>query len=177
MSMETRPDSPEELRASQEAGYEKRDVNVPALLKFGFWMAMLLVVTFLGMRWTFNSFGKLQPLGAPASPFTHERELPPSPRIQATPHLDLQNYCQEQEQQVNSYAWVDQRLGVVRIPVARAMDLVLQRGLPARSGAATAGPANVTPDPATVAGGADLQGPCGYLAPPAASGPGEAAEK
>ena len=53
MSMEIKPDSPEELRASQEAGYEKRDVNVPALLKFGFWMALLLFVTFLGMRWTF----------------------------------------------------------------------------------------------------------------------------
>jgi hypothetical protein len=177
MSMEIRPDNPEDLRASQEAGYEKRDVNVAALLKFGFWMAILLIVTFLGMRWTFNYFSRTQTLGAPTSPFARARELPPNPRIQVTPHLDLQMYCQGQEEEVNTYAWVDQRLGVVRIPVDRAMDLVLQRGLPSRSGAAPAGSNNVTPDPAAVAGGADLQGPCGYLAPSTSSESSASAEK
>src|ERR1700683_1556598 len=105
MSMETRPDNPEDLRVSEEAGYEKRDVNVSGLLKFGFWMAMLLLVTFLGMRWTFNYFSRTQTLGAPASPFARERELPPNPRLQVTPHFDLQTYCQAQEAEVNTYAW------------------------------------------------------------------------
>jgi len=174
MSMETKRHEPD--HPDVQAGYEKRDVNVPALLKFGFWMALLLFVTFLGMRWTFNYFNRTQTLGAPASPFARERELPPNPRLQVTPHLDLQMYCQGQEEEVNTYAWVDQRLGVVRIPVDRAMDLVLQRGLPVRAGAAPAGSPDLTPEPPTVPGGADLQGPCGYLAP-SASEPGEAGEK
>jgi hypothetical protein len=169
MSMETEHRPPQGAHGSPESGYERRDVNVPALLKFGFWMAMLLVVTFLGMRWTFNYFGRTQPLGAPSSPFANTRELPPSPRLQVTPHLDLQTYCQGQEAQVNSYGWVDQRLGVVRIPVDRAMGLVLEHGLPARSSAAPAGTTYATPKPAPAAGGADLQGPCGYLAPPVQS--------
>jgi hypothetical protein len=32
---------------------------------------------------------------------------------------------------LNSYGWVDQKAGIVRIPIERAMDIVAQRGLPA----------------------------------------------
>ena len=50
------------------------------------------------------------------------------------PHLELKDYCALQQQEVNSYGWVNKQSGVVRIPVDRAMDLVLQRGLPDASG-------------------------------------------
>ena len=33
---------------------------------------------------------------------------------------------------LTSYGWVDRQKGIVRIPIDRAIDLVLQRGLPAR---------------------------------------------
>ncbi len=31
-----------------------------------------------------------------------------------------------------SYGWVDEKAGTVRIPIERAMDLIVQRGLPVR---------------------------------------------
>jgi hypothetical protein len=34
---------------------------------------------------------------------------------------------------LNSYGWVDEEAGVVRIPIDRAMELTLERGLPTRS--------------------------------------------
>lgn len=170
MSMETEHRNPHDAHGSAGPGYEQRDVNVPGLLKFGFWMAVVLVITFFGMRWTFDYFSRTQSVGALPAPFAAERQLPPNPRLQVTPHLDLQMYCQGQEQRVNTYGWIDQRLGVVRIPVDRAMDLVLQHGLPARPAQAPAGTTYATPEPATVPGGADLQGPCGYLGAPAPTG-------
>jgi hypothetical protein len=33
---------------------------------------------------------------------------------------------------LKSYAWVDKDKGIVRIPIQRAIDLLAQRGLPAR---------------------------------------------
>jgi uncharacterized iron-regulated membrane protein len=165
MSMETKHPHPHDADVDVSAGYEKRDVNVSALLQFGFWMAVVLFITFVGMRWTFNYFAKTQPLGPPAAPFVNQRVLPPNPRLQVTPHADLEQYCAGQQAKVNTYSWVDRRLGVVRVPVDRAMDLALERGLPSRSGGGSPNPAIVTPPPAVVAGGADLQGPCGYLAP------------
>jgi hypothetical protein len=36
------------------------------------------------------------------------------------------------------YGWVDKNAGVAHVPIQRAMDLVLQQGLPARAAAGTA---------------------------------------
>ncbi len=40
-----------------------------------------------------------------------------------------------QEKVLSSYGWVDQKAGIARIPIARAIDIVAAQGLPARSGA------------------------------------------
>lgn len=145
-------------------GFEQRDANIKGLLQFAFWMAIVLAITLFVMRWAFDYFAKIEPLGAPASPLvsTAQRELPANPRLQAHPHGDLENYCSAQEQQVSTYGWVDQQSGVVRIPIDRAMDLTLQRGLPARaaSEAPPGMPSVAIPVPLS---GTDLEGQCGYL--------------
>jgi hypothetical protein len=159
------------------AGYEKRDANIPDLLKFGFWMAVVIFATLVSMRFTFNYMQRAETERVPAVPFERPRELPPSPRIQAAPRQELTDYCQVQERELNTYGWVDQRLRVVHIPIDQAMDLVLKNGLPIRANRPT-GAAAVSVPPPTVAGGDDLQGPCAYLAPQSSAGPSEgAAEK
>jgi hypothetical protein len=174
MSMETKhphtPDGPVE----PGTGYERRDVSISALLQFAFWLAVLLAVTLVGMKWTFNYFQRTEPLGPPASPLvkSEARVLPPSPRLQVQPRLEFQEYCAAQQAKVNTYGWVDRQSGVVRIPVDRAMDLVLARGLPARPlSEAPAAPASVAPLVSSVLGGADVQGPCAYSASPASGEP------
>jgi hypothetical protein len=161
-------------------GYETRDAYIPGLLQFAFWMALVLAVTLIGMKFTFNYFKETEPLGPTASPMVKEtdRMLPPSPRLQVQPHLELEEYCEGQEQEVNSYGWVNQQSGVVRIPVDTAMDLILARGLPAR--AASDVPAT-EPSPGiaapTVPVGEDVQGQCGYLTEPVLNMPaGESGE-
>ena len=164
-----KPDSP----ADRGAGYERADAHVHSLLQFAFWMVIVMAVVMVGMKWTFDYYGRALPLGAPASPLVAGRELPPSPRLQVQPRLDLKDYCAAQQQEVNSYAWVDRSSGVVRVPVDRAMDMLLARGLAARpaSEAPDGTAAAVAATPA-VAGGMDLQGPCGYLTENTASGTG-----
>jgi hypothetical protein len=36
----------------------------------------------------------------------------------------------KQEDELNSYGWVDQSAGVAHIPIDRAMDLIVEHGLP-----------------------------------------------
>jgi len=146
------------------AGYEQRDVNVRALLQFGFWMAVFIALTLVAMRWTFAYLDRIETLGPAASPFVNERQIPPKPRIQADPHQELKDYCAAQQGQVNSYGWIDQRLHVVRIPIDRAMDLVLKNGLPTRSSAPPAAGVTMAAAPETP-GTSGMQGPCGFLAP------------
>jgi hypothetical protein len=56
----------------------------------------------------------------------------PAPALQVDPQTDFQAYKHRAERDLNSYAWIDQAHGVVRIPIARAMTLLLSRGFPVR---------------------------------------------
>jgi hypothetical protein len=58
--------------------------------------------------------------------------LPPAdvPMLLANPTQDMNEFRQSQEKKLASYGWVDEKAGVVRIPIKRAMDLLLERGLP-----------------------------------------------
>lgn len=156
-----------DLPVDASAGYEKRDANAKGLLLFAFWMAVVLAVTLVGMRLAFDAFKKAEPLGPPASPIVTEQIHVPKPLLQVQPHLELWDYCAAQQKEVNTYAWVDRPSGVVRIPIDRAMELVLERGLPTRPAgdraAASSSTAVTTP---TVVGETDIEGQCGYLAEP-----------
>jgi hypothetical protein len=57
----------------------------------------------------------------------------PAPNLQINPHDDLLALRAREETELNGYGWVDRSNGIVRIPIERAMDLLLERGLPVRS--------------------------------------------
>lgn len=119
-------------------GYETRDIRVRPLLYAGVGLVLLAVAAQLGMLVLFNVFeAREKLLGASARPLASElrRETPPEPRLQTSPLSDLQALRAWEDRVLTTYAWVDRAAGVVRIPVERAKDLVLERGLlPARPG-------------------------------------------
>jgi hypothetical protein len=63
---------------------------------------------------------------------------PPSPRLQTQPYKDVMQLKAEQRGVLNSYGWIDKANGVVHIPIDRAMQLTIERGLPARAGGSNA---------------------------------------
>ena len=71
--------------------------------------------------------------------------LPPEPRLQPDPVSDLHKMRDAEDNVLQTYGWVDKNAGVVRIPVARALDLVAQRGLPNWGAAQPAASANAKP--------------------------------
>jgi hypothetical protein len=118
--------------AQKGPGYETRDVNTRGILYFVIGLFILLVFSLVSMRWLFGYFSVTQPLGPAASPFTNARTLPPAPRLQVQPVVDLDVVRAAQEETLHSYGWVDRANGKVRIPIDRAMDLLVERPLPAR---------------------------------------------
>jgi len=141
-------------------GYEHRDADTRTLLKYGLGLVLVLAAVLLSMKWMFWYFAKSQPLGPPASPFENARVLPPEPRLQAKPRADLRNYCGEQMQKLDTYAWVDSDNGIVRIPIDRAMDVTVQRGLPARPANRDQSNTSATGD--MVGTQSSPNGPCAY---------------
>ncbi len=118
-------------------GHETRDASIRGLVTFGIGLFLTLVVVLVLMAKLFHFFATEQSLGPPASPFANVRTLPPGPRLQPEPREDIRAYRAREEGMLNSYGWVDRKAGIVRIPIDRAMDLLLQRGLPVRGNTPT----------------------------------------
>ncbi len=56
----------------------------------------------------------------------------PSPKLEEDERGQLNGIRLAEDQTLYSYGWVDEKSGIVRIPIDRAMDLLAQRGLPVR---------------------------------------------
>src|SRR5579862_1264275 len=136
---------------SREIGHETRDAGVGALAYFAIGLCLTLALILVSMRWVFFHFERAQSLGPPATPFANERPLPPGPRLQVDPLQDWRVYRAQQQETLDSYGWVDEKNSVVRIPIDRAMDLLLQRGLPVRR-EGSPGPAGFAGDAGGAAG-------------------------
>jgi hypothetical protein len=54
----------------------------------------------------------------------------PKPVLEYSERTQFIEEVDKQDKTLASYDWVDQNNGVARIPIERAMDLLLQRGLP-----------------------------------------------
>lgn len=64
--------------------------------------------------------------------------LPAEPRLQTQPFVDVERLRAEERELLTSYGWVDEKAGVVRIPIEQAKELLLRRGLPVASPAPSA---------------------------------------
>jgi len=113
-------------------GHETSDANIRNLIIFGVGLSLLVIAGLLGGDAVLRFFIGHQELGPPASPFENVRTLPPEPRLQVSAPRDLKVYKAEQNEILNNYGWVDQKDGIVRIPIDQAMDILLQKGLPVR---------------------------------------------
>jgi hypothetical protein len=53
-----------------------------------------------------------------------------APMLEDNERGQFSDYLMNQEKHLNSYGWVDEHSGVAYIPIERAMELTVQRGLP-----------------------------------------------
>ena len=66
------------------------------------------------------------------SPLANPDQLPPTPRLEVASGQYLKELRAREGTSLKGYYWVNKDLGVVGIPVERAIELLAQRGLPAR---------------------------------------------
>jgi len=134
-------------RVKREAGtdgFERQDLTSRSVYGFlvGLAVAVIVVVVLLlGLYRAMDAFERRhQPQQSPLVQQTQAdtREVSPDeintfpqPRLEKSERSEINQFLMQEEQSLNSYGWVDQKAGVVRIPIERAMQLIAQRGLPA----------------------------------------------
>jgi hypothetical protein len=138
---------------AQALGFEARDVSTRGLLYFLLAVGIFLIITAFVVVGLFSHYEKSDlPRPEVRSLFGSARPLPPAPRIQVAPGDDIQNYREAEQQFLSSSGWIDQKNGIARISIDRAMELLLRNGLPTRNEpSVTAGEQkiiNSNPDPA-----------------------------
>ena len=115
--------------------HEESDVNVRAIFLFGVWLAVVTAIVHVAIWGVFVLLERRE-TGQSVKEFPlaagQELRLPPEPRLQTVPRLDLQAQRAREDEQLKSYGWVDREAGIVRIPIDEAMKLTVQRGLPMR---------------------------------------------
>lgn len=115
-------------------GHEERDLRLRPLIISGVSLATLAGLSLLAMWLLFGYFAARQMrLETDLHPLLETRPLPPEPRLQVSPQLDTRAILTNEWSILGSYGWVDRQAGIVRIPIGRAIELLTERGLPARN--------------------------------------------
>jgi hypothetical protein len=122
----------------QSHAHEEKDVDVVsmflaatilfllgALICFAVWCLMRSLVAT-----QYNREAARAPAAASAALF-------PQPRLEVKPAVDLQKLRAAEDERLNSYGWLDRGANVVHIPIDRAVQLMLERGLPDVGGGQT----------------------------------------
>ncbi|HUY12384.1 MAG TPA: hypothetical protein VMX16_01985 [Terriglobia bacterium] len=113
-------------------GHETRDADVNKLAIFGLVLAAMILFGFVVTEALFRYSIHAGNEHRHTSPFENARQIPPKPHLLVSDPADYQHYMEHQTEMLNSYGWVDPQQGTVRIPIDRAMHLLLQKGLPTR---------------------------------------------
>ena len=128
-----------------EVRFEGADVTPRSVAKA---LAILVFATVVVVALLLPLFGWFESRARRADPppppmgAHQEGRLPAEPRLQTTPVRDLAAIRDEEDRRLKSYGWVDEKQGVEHIPIAAAMRLIAQRGLPSTP------PVTASPPPA-----------------------------
>jgi hypothetical protein len=146
--------NPNPVKWSGHGAFERRDIGTSGVLWFLFGLAVAGVIVTFVVNGLYSYLEKRNEADQPPiSPLVTNvpkdtRHLPtdyrdylkqnfPSPQLEIDERTQLDKIRLNEEETLATYGWVDQKAGIVRIPIERAMDLIAQRGLPTRTQEAT----------------------------------------
>jgi hypothetical protein len=132
------------------------DFSLRNVVLFAVGIVLLMVVATVAMYFiTVELRDRDRAQDAPPSPIVREaaeagiRQEPPAPRLQpqpgvstglvdrgirpdrkTAPNVEMRRFLAEEEEELNSYGWVDEGHGIARVPIDRAMEILVEQGLP-----------------------------------------------
>ena len=127
--------------------YEHQDLSPRGVIYFFFGLIALLAVIYaiaFGMYRFLDSYNHanqatMSPMVAPEADTRavtdKDTQAFPEPRLEKNERTELREFIEDQDRKLAAYDWMDKDKGIVQIPIDRAMDLIVQRGLPVRPAA------------------------------------------
>lgn len=112
-------------------GHETHEVNFRVIALFALSLVVLLLGSLALMAWLLAVF-RVTPEGhgRRGAALAASPSRPPGPPLQTSPARDMQEMRRAENARLQSYGWIDRSAGIASIPLDRAMELVIQQGLP-----------------------------------------------
>src|SRR5262245_44404224 len=98
-------------KSRDEVGHEACDLHAPAIGWAILGLALAFVVIAVAIRGMFVHLDSAHPDGGNTLMWQ-----PPEPHLQTNPPLDVRQFQAREDNILNSYGWVNQQEGIVRIP-------------------------------------------------------------
>ncbi|MBL8858412.1 MAG: hypothetical protein JNL28_07915 [Planctomycetes bacterium] len=133
-------------------GYEPTDAHFGPIIKFLFWLFLATALVLVAMYGLIQLYMQMPVPNADVAlhPLAAERQIPPEPRLEAQrgitkgvfgetsdetkePYFNRKMFKQwnaEWKAELQSYQYIDEQIGLVRIPIERAMEMKLKQGFP-----------------------------------------------
>jgi hypothetical protein len=120
---------------SIEREHEVREVRMRPLIAVALSFLVLAVVIHIGLWWIVQGWTGRDLRPSPQiAPAAVQPPLSPGPQLQPDPVLEYQIYLGQQLDHLSGYGPPEEEEGFVRIPIDRAMEILVDGGLPAREG-------------------------------------------
>lgn len=116
---------------SVAVGFELSDWQARPVVILTAAVFAILALAFIAMAGlVFVTGGQVGDTGHTLSPTGEaQSQLPPEPRLEQNPNVDGERIVAAAVAQLEGYGWVDQGQGTARIPIERAKELLLERGV------------------------------------------------
>jgi hypothetical protein len=135
--MNDKPSMPSITEVTAGRKHESREPHLAAAIIIAGSTTVLIAISLLGAGIFMHRLARQRPmhamqsLGIVTAPDQKPLTRFPKPNLQLDDgHADSVALAAQQEARLNSYGWVDRTNGIVHIPIERAMDLIVARGLP-----------------------------------------------
>jgi hypothetical protein len=133
--------------------FEREDLSAGGIFAFLVGLAIsgfVIHIILVGMYRYLDNYDKTHqpppsPMSRPTStdlrqPTPQDANKFPLPRLEVNERAEIYGKRIQEEETLNTYGWVDQKTGVAHIPIERAMDRIVQQGLPTAPTGATVRP-------------------------------------
>jgi hypothetical protein len=124
-----------------KTGHEESDASIQGIAFTAAGLAVTVALVYLlvsGIFWYLAEHPLSTPPPNPMAE-TDPQQFPPQPRLDVHPTIEVQELRSDEDKILSTYGWTDKEKGVVRVPIDRAMELQLERGLPTKPGVKPSG--------------------------------------
>jgi hypothetical protein len=112
--------------------WQDKDIRISGIIVSVAIVLVTTALTFVAMKIMMNAYKEWDVKRGEqvVSPLARDRTLPPGPRLQVYPRDELAEHRRTEQERLAHYEWIDPNFGLAKIPIDRAVEIVVESGVP-----------------------------------------------